>query len=402
MFGHSKTKDCHFLLNIKSVEESNLFLRKLWTEFRKESTFSSMSMPTKDGSQQFVTLGMVNFGKNPGSGVSVKYEMRGCIQELVFNMFPIDYEDFLNDAIAIALTDATNPQPAYEVSYLYESFVGQIQPFAFNGFTLYPVEDNKNLLTLNVPGFDFIDAATQHKATADRLFSLFALIFKTYFSCTKVLAEHSYTIESDNSYRVEERVDDFYTEYKFSADEFSLINFFFRNIENENLRKMHSALRLFHDGISVERTNGATVMDNKKEVALSLYMSALEVLASDQSPETSSCKKCDQTMYKIGDKVYKMVLHMSRSENLAKMIKQEYGKRSKYLHAGRFFSENNFLGHHIPQLDDSKESLNGNISQYADSGTLYTLHHVTHGAVIRRLQYLAKVEEVKQSDANVN
>lgn len=390
MFGFSKTEDYIFELDLKSVEGSNQFLRKLWSEFRKEPSFSSMSMPTKDGSQKFITLGTVNFGNNPGSGVSVKYETRGCIKELVFNMFPTDYGAFLNDAVATAVSTATKSQMTYKVSYLYESFVGQIQPVTFDNFTIYPVEDNKNLLSLTVEGFDFIDAATQHKATADRLFSLFALIFKTFFSCTKVLSDHDYTIESENSYRAKEVVDDFYTEYEFSVDEFSLINFFFNNIEDEKLSKMHSALRLFHDGISVERTNGTTVMDNKKEVALSLYMSALEVLAANRSPKTSTCGECSQTVYKIGAKVYDMVLHLSKSKNMARKIKQEYDKRSKYLHAGRFFSENNFLGHHIPQLDSAKESINGNKLQYADSGMLHTLHHVTLGVVIRGLQYLAK------------
>lgn len=349
-----------------------------------------MSMPTKDGAKRFITLGIVNFGKNPSSGVSVKYETRGCIKELVFNMFPSEYEIFLNDAITTAVTTSTKPQMTYEVSYLYESFVGQIQPIIFEGFTIFPVEGNKNLLSLSAEGFDFIDAATQHKATADRLFSLFALIFKTYFSCTKVLSNHDYTIERDNSYRVEEVVDDFYTEYEFSVEEFSLINFFFKNIDDEKLNKMHSALRLFHDGICVERTNGATVMDNKKEIALSLFMSALEVLAADRSPETSNCSECNQTVYKIAAKVYDMVLHMSESVVLARMIKKEYDRRSKYLHAGRFFSENNFLGHHIPQLDEDSSS--GNKLQYANSGMLNTLHHVTLGVVIRRLQFLAKNE----------
>ncbi len=396
MFDFSPTQTYTFSLNLKSVEDSNLFLRKLWSEFRKEPTFSSMSMASKDGPKQFVTLGLVNFGKSPSSGVSVKYKHKGCIKELEFHMFPQDFGDFLKEAVAISAASFQEAQTVQQVSYVYEALVGLFQPYKFNAFSLSPVEDNKAILSLEVTGYDYIDAATQHKGKADKLFNLFSLFFKSSFTCVKVSNESAPAINSENTFRGdEETVDEFYTQFEFSKEEFELVGFFYKSIDEEVFTKMHRALRLFQDGISIERLSGKTLVDNRKEVALSLYMSALEVLANDRDPSTSTCDECKQTVYKISSKVHDLVLSLSKSKNLAKMVKREYEKRSKYLHAGRFFSDNNFLGHHIPQLDGNTE--HGNKLQYPYEGMLHTLRGIVYAVVVKRLRGLRAKEEKKKT-----
>jgi hypothetical protein len=387
MFGHSPTQTYTFPLKLKSVEDSNLFLRKLWSEFRKEPTFSSMSMASKDGPKQFMTLGLVNFGKNPSSGVSVKYKHKGCVNELVFHMFPQDFGHFLKEAVAVSAASFKEAQPIQQVSYVYEAYVGQFQPYNFDAFSLSPVNDNKALLSLEVAGFDYIDAATQHKGGADKLFNLFSLFFKSSFAWVKVSNENVPVMAGENTFRGEEEtVDEFYTEFEFSKEEFELVDFFYKNIDDEVFTKLHRALRLFQDGISIERLSGKTLVDNRKEVALSLYISALEVLAIDRDPSTSTCDECKQMVYKISSKVHDLVLSLSKSKNLAKMVKREYDKRSKYLHAGRFFSDNNFLGHHIPQLDGNTE--HGNRLQYSHEGMLHTLRWITYAVVVKQLRKL--------------
>lgn len=64
-----------FSINATSVQESNLFLRKLWSELNQVKTMGWNMYPHRDGTM--VTIGTSTLGE-----ISFDYARKGCIKNL--------------------------------------------------------------------------------------------------------------------------------------------------------------------------------------------------------------------------------------------------------------------------------------------------------------------------------
>ena len=73
------------LLNLKSNEESNLFLRALCAEFRRQfGDCSWQYSPRKDGVHKYISFGFVKLKENPIIRVSISYKQKGVIDRIFF------------------------------------------------------------------------------------------------------------------------------------------------------------------------------------------------------------------------------------------------------------------------------------------------------------------------------
>ena len=66
-----------FDINTESVEESNLFLRKLWCELNKIGKNSWLLQPFNQ--KQRITIGRNNVGK-----IAFDYKKKGCIKKTLY------------------------------------------------------------------------------------------------------------------------------------------------------------------------------------------------------------------------------------------------------------------------------------------------------------------------------
>lgn len=66
------------IVNMKNVEESNLFLRKLWSEFDKIESNGWVYQPEREKGSNEIFIGFSGLGK-----VMFTYQKKGCIYEIL-------------------------------------------------------------------------------------------------------------------------------------------------------------------------------------------------------------------------------------------------------------------------------------------------------------------------------
>src|SRR5262249_28590561 len=91
------------------------------------------------------------------------------------------------------------------------------------------------------------------------------------------------------------------------------------------------------------------------EITGVLYMSALEVAAKIGAPPPERCAGCGELQYKISRRVTDLLASCG-GENLARVAREYYGQRSRYLHEGMLLAAGNYMGTSVPQLDPSSPS----------------------------------------------
>ena len=101
-----------FPINATSVQESNLFLRKLWSELNQIKPMGWNMYPYKEGTT--VTIGKSNLGE-----ISFDYKKRGCIANLY-----IDNDKDVKDISAAVWRAKTNEMQQYCLSFELKSEQG--------------------------------------------------------------------------------------------------------------------------------------------------------------------------------------------------------------------------------------------------------------------------------------
>lgn len=88
---------------------------------------------------------------------------------------------------------------------------------------------------------------------------------------------------------------------------------------------------------SVHKTPTLTSMhgENFDEIALTAYMSALEVITL-KDYKVNKCSECKQPIFSIKHRV-KSIIHENYGDGLSKIFGNYYDDRSKYLHSGITF-----------------------------------------------------------------
>lgn len=155
-----------FDINAKSVEESNLFLRKLWCELNEINKNGWLLQPSKQ--EQRITIGINNIGK-----ISFDYRKKGCIKKLYID--PTHEED--TEKIRIAVQNAlsgTFKTYSIRIKLIPESKNIFIAPVSKQNIS-FSLESDCNFLTLNFLAYTSQDL---RQSLGFKLWTLQALLYE--------------------------------------------------------------------------------------------------------------------------------------------------------------------------------------------------------------------------------
>lgn len=73
-------------VNLTSLEESNFYLRALWSELRKDfGHLAWLYCPHKVGTKKKIIFGIIDLGNSSNYEVSLTYRVKGIIEKIVFS-----------------------------------------------------------------------------------------------------------------------------------------------------------------------------------------------------------------------------------------------------------------------------------------------------------------------------
>lgn len=104
---------------MKNIEESNLFLRKLWSEFDKIESNGWVYQPDREKGSNAIFIGFSGLGK-----VMFIYQKKGCIYEILVDADNKKYEI----KAAINRAKSINISNKYMVEMKFDNEDGNISP----------------------------------------------------------------------------------------------------------------------------------------------------------------------------------------------------------------------------------------------------------------------------------
>jgi hypothetical protein len=358
-----------FDINYTTVEESNMFLRALWTKLRNDGQMGWNFTPYKDAKNKIISLGFVS--TNVLSGlyyVKIKYEIRGCIKKLIFE--PQDSNGDVNRdyEMLITIVDAAkNYKKDISTVYLrmaYKTIGEGIDNYCGKNFRIINY-DNEFSIIFAINGFDKKDVGSELAKINGKVIDFLStqishVIFQT--DNVKALPE----INDYNNFASENWVDTYpiiNNRIKVMEKSVEAIDKIISQQHDDEFEKYIDACRLFHT--ATKYTSFIYDYDNYdfkqveyglsfEEVANMLYMSSFEVLASIMDSNDSRCESCNQNIFSIRQKVIKLIENYSEGYMDKGIIDDYYKKRSAYVHSGEFFSNRSYYGGvSNPQLSKS-------------------------------------------------
>ncbi len=355
-------------LNFTSNEESNIFLRALWAEFRQ--TFGKCAWqyaPFKDGKQNRIHFGFADIGLGGGDtlAISVSYKRKGVINCIFFDRIQGEIYEGLRTKLSNAVNQALERRKHLGNYYLQASFrspQSAVAPYNGRFFSLRLVNknENTNCLTLKVQGFDKKDAETEWQKLSGKILDFLAIctnssfVFDSSENCSKEQTELSEEIFFQRLDWIEgyPQVEGLLRLWETQKDFIDRIVIGEIELDHPLLRAsghFHAAQKLWSENTHAMDRNSTF------ELANVLYVSALEVASELHPVRTKVCKECGQKVYSIRQRV-KQLTRIHINEFIEKFIDDYYSTRSKYLHAGVLSSNTSYTGVSIPQLDPSSSS----------------------------------------------
>lgn len=367
-----------------NITESNKFLVSLWQQFNinLSQSHSQNRVPWAYIPGRFlgkkshvVVLGFIDTSLGE-LYIALSYRTKGCIDAIhyhkPFKKFKLSDIEQLKKLTADALRKKedtkkflcqANLEP-HVSGLIIETYIGRF-------FQLSPSKDRKMLfIQFYVDGVDSFEA---EQSAMERLYDICAFLsietnIRITFDEFKVVDNVVPSTDKIKSAFINDYIDYYpvIDRWKLCLSQYA-INFIDNYVLNvSRFQKKPSGVRYFLSAckhlqlgmVSEENLNETSVcalptmtyslsnvntkskMENSTSAMMS-YLSALEcTTASDNTGET--CKECGAVKYKISARV-KNVASKYLGEDLGKVFHKLYGYRSKFLHAGKFPSDSNFV-----------------------------------------------------------
>ena len=342
-------------INLNNVHDSNLFLRKLWSELEKGNGWLFSSIRNDNN----ICIGQCNYGK-----VSFDYSQRGCIKNIYFSDVSCENVDFVQKAIT----------RAKKIEEIKTYFVLMELPFlTFNMKNeLFSPEilqkGNKSYLYFKVNAYSQKDLKYLLGKKREAIRALFSVYVRRVFPINSFkISYSSKAIKSINSHCKEVIYDRDWVDlaemprteeghYLFPQELLVLIDEIVdRNFYSNEINMLLNAAHAYHSATYLAELSIKNNIDmiGCANIANSIVISALEPLAALENVPTSVCEKCGADIYSVVKKI-KMLLERYLTPNLAKYIVEEYySKRSKFFHEGIRESEEYYTGICWPQINET-------------------------------------------------
>ncbi len=137
---------------------------------------------------------------------------------------------------------------------------------------------------------------------------------------------------------------------------------------SENEKKIIDASRMYHTGLKYlsfeffwdryPKLDFVNYDASAQEIANTLFMSTLEVLASIYKKDVSKCTECSQKIYSIRKGVLDLCDRFSDEYVFKSYISDYYNERSMYLHTGFHYDDNSYNSSSNPQIDSNSSLVN--------------------------------------------
>lgn len=393
------------------LEETNLFLRALWARLRTDfGRCGWQHIPMRDGQAHRIDFGFADIGGTV-LRVGVFYKTRSTLSSVYFcgpdDASPLEPTLLkrLENAVRLSQQEFRNPKAHYFKLLLYVKPGLRIATYEGAGIRLEQTARGEVTLTSQTKGFDLLDARSEFLRNAHTLVDVLTTLTEVHFDLEKteyhpnlVAREVSRIPPSERTMRERVRdrlrfksqqlrkilknrrdarrqapVNEFFTgewlDERESDDVFVKLSLpGWRLIEritsgsplSEKAQAFTNACAHFRVGRLFERWLYAggpvhNINTNLNELVTVAYVSALEVAAAIDAEAPQACDKCGQPVYSISKRVHDAV-EQRLGEWTAQRIKKIYGHRSKYLHAGKLFSNRGNVGNVIPQIDPADET----------------------------------------------
>lgn len=333
-----------YSLGYDSNKESNDFLRCFWAALRKEFGKAAWNLlPLRIENK--IYLGYCDIGLGHALEISLSYKIRGCLSAISISVddsiSDTQLQRRLKECINYACKNIDNLE-SFSLTLQLDSAIC----FEKSESNYLSLDDNR--LTLNVYGYDLVDAKTLSSSLLKNICAWLSFDQLKYISiegCAFQVYSDSVRRQFGRQRKYRLKVSDSIQKY---LDEFIGKPYSYE----DNLSDIDKAVFLFGQGLKYDELSQMTIspLESYNEQAILCYMSALEV-ASLKDIEPTKCECCGQLRYSIAKRVENLVYEVSQSMALRKMIADFYKNRSKFVHLGTMFSENNYTGISIPLMN---------------------------------------------------
>ena len=349
-------------VNCQSIEDSNLLLRALWAECRE--TFSKCAwqyIPHRDGERGIVHFGFANIDMDTLLEVSVSYQRKGVIRSVMFE----GVNGVINEELASELTQVVRraferPLISHTIHAKINSTLLDIAPYSSEHFVLMPLGKKENLFSLQVEGFDRVDAEAESLKFLGAILDFLAVCTNSAFVVRSLVVDNGELIPnvepaffSDDFDWIDESPADEKGRFLLWANQKEFIE----KILSKEILMAHPFLRAsYHFHAAQTLLKSATARERVlNDIAIVLFMSALEVGTELYPFEPSHCDACGQPIYAIRQRVLDLARKFTNAQ-IVQFIDAFYSQRSKFLHAGFLSTDANYVGTSIPQLDPSSST----------------------------------------------
>lgn len=343
-------------IGTKSVEESNLFFRKLWSELDSISPNGWCYYPFR--SNRKITIGSCNLGE-----VSFTYKTKGSIENLY-----IDADDstgHIMEAIKRARSDYHCPSRFTVSVKLENKKAAFIEPICSRNAAIGREEDG-NFLYFTILAFSKLDLKhliTNKLALIAYLLSeythiLFGFTQFRYSGTNNLQEEKVPSNKSDYCYEwydSDEMPENEYGQVILPDELLELINQILESdTYNENLQLLLNSAQLFYWSLFMETeavTNVKSIQPGYLDIINSILISSLEPLSNIGAPKAEVCECCGATKYNVVSKLKDLTRRYLNEQISKDICKRAYRNRSAFLHTGTPITYEHYCGSVFPLID---------------------------------------------------
>lgn len=366
-------------VGIDNIEQSNKFLRKLWSLFNEEfGKCSWLYSPCKIGKNQQIYFGMADIN-DYNLKISILYKNKGSITKIIFESSNGDkldekMRDTIKKLVKYAKENYEKKEAFFFKAIIISNCVLSNYETQVQNMRIFGLKNKRSNLVFSVAAYDHNQASGKAVEFINETLDFLSIETNLMFYLDEINVienvefkeKDEMTYNKKESYQVNSDYIDGYSIYNnqivISKEAIKFLNYIQKN-DNEDIRTFmrachhfHSARKLDSDTFEVNALHQKSNkrLDSNLEIANTLYLSALEVVSSIGF-QSDRCSECNQIKYSISKRV-KDITNKYLNDNVAKEVVKSYSLRSKYLHEGVLIRSTSPTIQSIPLLDNSTQS----------------------------------------------